>query len=264
MSAVSPSAFLSWDRSTFSALDALSRRPVRDLLESLPPITPASVVDLGCGSGSVTRLLAAQWPEVDVMGVDPSPALLQWAQSVPSRVRYEQADLSVWRPSWPVDLLLSFGGLQAVPHHERLFPEFLQCLAPGGLLAVALPRPEALMAHRLLLDTAANGPWAGRLADALHPPPHGAQDYYNWLSPLAVSVELWETEHHHVLSGDTPILQWLRSDALAPVMERLAGVELDRFLADYRARLEAAYPEHPFGNTLVPTRHLFIVARVAG
>jgi trans-aconitate 2-methyltransferase len=130
---------------------------------------------------------------------------------------------------------------------------------------VALPRPQEQAAHRLLLDTAADGPWAERLTDALKPmPQYSPQDYYDWLSPLAVSVDLWETEYHHVLSGDTPILQWLRAAALTPVMDRLDGPELDQFLAAYRVRLEAAYPEHPYGNTLVPTRHLFIVARVAG
>ena len=39
---------------------------------------------------------------------------------------------------------------------------------------------------------------------------------------------------------------------------------LDRFLAAYRERLEAAYPEHPFGNALIPTKRLFLVAQVAG
>lgn len=254
-----------WDHMSLNALDVMRRRPVCDLLEALPPITPTSIVDLGCGSGQVTRLIAARWPNAEVTGVDHSPAMLRWAQNVPSRVRYEEGDVVVWRPSWPVDLLVSFGGLQRVPEHERLIPEFLQCLAPGGVLALALARPEEQVAHQLLLETAAEEPWAARLADVLRPmPKHSAQDYYDWLGPLAVSVDLWETEHHHVLSGDTPIVQWLRSAALRSVMDSLDGGALDRFLASYRARLEAAFPERPSGNTLLPTRHLFIVARVAG
>lgn len=255
---------MSWDRSSFNALDAMRRRPVFDLVSALPVATPTAIIDLGCGGGHLSRLLAAHWPQADVLGVDNSPGMLRWAQSVPSRVRYLDADLTDWRPHWPVELLISDSGLQRVPNHERIFPEFLQCLAPGGALAVALPRPQEQAAHRLLLDTAADGPWAERLADALKPmPQHSPQDYYDWLSPLAVSVDLWETEYHHVLSGDTPILQWLRAAALTPVMDRLDGPDLDQFLAAYRGRLEAAYPEHPYGNTLVPTRHLFIVARVA-
>jgi len=256
---------MTWDPKLLDTLDVWRRRPVRDLIAALPPITPTAIIDLGCGGGHLARLLAARWPDADVLGVDNSPAMLRWAQGTPSRVRYLDADLTGWRPHWPVELLISDSGLQRVENHERLFPELLQCLAPGGVLAVALPRPQEQAAHRLLLDTAADGPWADRLADALRPmAEHGAQDYYDWLSPLAVSVDLWETEYFQVVGGDVPILQWLRAAALTPVMDRLDGPDLDQFLAAYRGRLEAAYPEHPYGNALVPTKRLFLVAQVAG
>ncbi|CAO3448088.1 hypothetical protein [Azospirillum largimobile] len=260
---------MAWDPDAFATLDVLRRRPVIDLTAALPSsLIPRSVVDLGCGAGQLSRLLAARWPQADVLAVDHSQAMLRWAADTPSPVRYLHADLAVWRPHWPTDLVISAGGLQHVAGHDRLFPELLQSLGPGGVLAVALPRPQDQTTHSLLLETAADGPWADRLHGAWPAAPltegrgYDAQDYYDWLGAEGASIELWETEYFHVLDGDVPLLQWLHQAALAPVMDRLTGPELDRFLAAYRRRLEAAYPEHSSGNTLIPTKWLFVVVRV--
>lgn len=252
-----------WDPEQYALFDAWRRRPAFDLVAALPSMTPRTVIDLGCGGGQLARTLAERWPDADVLGVDNSPAMLKWAEGTESRVRWQRADLRTWRPQWPVDLLISNAALQWLGDHERLFPELLQPLAPGGVLAVQMPRNFDAPSHRLLHETAAEGPWAGKLADVLRSHPvHRPQDYYDWLSPRAKRVDIWETEYLQVLNGDVPVLQWTRGTALVPVMEVLEGEELDAFLAAYRAKLEVAYPQHPDGNTLFPFKRLFIVARV--
>lgn len=259
---------MAWDPNAFATIDVLRRRPVMDLTAALSfSPTPRTIVDLGCGAGQLSRLLAARWPLADVLAIDHSPAMLRWAADTPSRVRYQQADLSVWRPHWPVDLVISIGGLQHVAGHQRLFPDLLQSLGPGGVLAVALPRPQDQTAHRLLLETAADGPWSDRLHGAWPTTEeagrsYGAQDYYDWLATQGAAIDLWETEYFHALDGDVPLLQWLHQSALVPVMDRLAGPELDCFLAAYRRRLETAYPQHSSGSALIPTKWLFLLVQV--
>lgn len=253
---------MAWDPEQYALFDVWRRRPAHDLVAALPSIAPRSVVDLGCGGGQLARLLAERWPDAEVTGVDNSPAMLDWAEGTDSRVRWLRADLTSWRPHWPVDLLISNAALHWLDDHERLFPELLETVAPGGVMAVQMPRNFAAPSHQLLFETAADGPWAGKLAGVLRPEPVRApQDYYDLLSPLATRVDIWETEYLQVLNGDVPVLQWTRGTALVPVMEALEGEELDAFLAAYRARLEVAYPQHPDGNTLFPFKRLFIVAR---
>ncbi len=252
-----------WDPEQYELFDVWRRRPAHDLAAALPSLDPRTVVDLGCGGGHLARLLAGRWPDADVLGVDNSPAMLTWAEGTASRVRWQRADLRTWRPQWPVDLLISNAALHWLDDHERLFPELLETLAPGGVLAVQMPRNFDAPSHRLLYETAAEGPWAAKLDKVLrHAPVHAPQDYYDWLSPLAKRVDIWETEYLQVLNGDVPVLQWTRGTTLVPVLETLAGEELDAFLAAYRAKLETAYPQHPDGNTLFPFKRLFIVARV--
>lgn len=252
-----------WDPEHYALFDSWRRRPAHDLVAALPSLTPRTVMDLGCGAGHLARLLADRWPDADVLGVDGSPAMLERARATPSRVRWRQADLRVWRPDRPVDLLISNAALHWLDGHERLFPELLGCLAPGGVLAVQMPRNFEAPSHRLLYETAADGPWADRLAPVLRTAPVHAPDiYYGWLAPLARRLDIWETEYLQVLDGDDPVLQWTRGTTLLPVLDTLAGAELDAFLAAYRTRLNAAYPRRPDGGTLFPFRRVFLVARV--
>lgn len=254
---------MSWDPALFETLDLYRRRPTGDLVSALPPLDPASVVELGCGGGQLSRILATLWPDAEVTGVDSSASMLRWAAGTPSRVRYVEADLVSWRPPWGTGLLISNGGLHRVGDHPRLFPELLERLAPGGVLAATMPRSEEGPPHRLLIETAREEPWAARLADAVRPmTAHSTTEYYDWLSPLASHVDIWETEYLMVLGGDFPFLQWMRGAALGPVMDRLEGADIERFLAAYRHRMEQAYPQHPDGNTLIPMKRLFIVAQV--
>lgn len=254
---------MAWDPDQYALFDAWRRRPAHDLVAALPPMAPKTVVDLGCGGGQLARLLAERWPGADVLGVDNSPEMLARAAGTASPVRWLQADLRDWRPQRPVDLLISNAALHWLDDHQRLFPELLRTLAPGGVLAVQMPRNFDAPSHRLLHETAADGPWAAALKDALRGKPvHAPQDYYDWLGPRAARLDIWETEYLQVLDGDAPVLQWTRGTTLVPILERLRGEELDAFLAAYRARLEAAYPRRPDGRTLFPFKRLFIVARV--
>ncbi|HEY5077888.1 MAG TPA: methyltransferase domain-containing protein, partial [Acidimicrobiia bacterium] len=98
-------------------------------------------------------------------------------------------------------------------------------LAPGGVLAVQMPRNFDAPSHVLMRETAAQGPWAVRLmpqtvagslaASPLRLDPVGPPEfYYDLLRPLAGGgLDLWETEYLHVLAGDDPVLEWVRGSA---------------------------------------------------
>ena len=59
-----------WDPDRYLAYDDERGRPFVDLVARVGATAPAAVVDLGCGPGNLTRLLAERWPDADVVGVD--------------------------------------------------------------------------------------------------------------------------------------------------------------------------------------------------
>lgn len=257
---------MAWNPDQYHRFRSQRQRPAEHLLAAtltaLADREPRRIVDLGCGGGFLATRLAAHWPDASVTGIDSSDDMLAGARAASASVTWLRADIATWRPESPVSAIVSNAALHWLGDHARLFPGLLAALEPGGVLAVQMPNNFAAPSHTLLADTLRDGPWAGRLADRLGPPSvHPAAAYLDWLAPRAADVELWETEYLHRLTGDDPVLEWLRGTTLVPVLERLEPAEAETFQAGYGARLRAAYPRRPDGTTLFPFRRLFLVAR---
>lgn len=251
---------MSWSPSHYCKFAGPRLRPGLDLIAQIPETAPRRIVDLGCGTGDLTALLAGRWPEAAVTGLDSSPEMLARAAAAHPAPTWVEGDIALWAPAEAHDLIFSNAALHWLDDHAALFPRLLGFLAPGGVLAVQMPRNFESPSHALLRAVAAEPRRAGRLALRAEPVREPAV-YYNLLAGRAESLEIWETEYLHVLEGETPVLDWVRGTALLPVLEALTGAELEAFLAEYQARLAAAYPRRPDGRTLFPFRRLFIVAR---
>jgi trans-aconitate 2-methyltransferase len=257
---------MAWDPTCYLRFGAQRLRPAADLLARVPLSAPASIVDLGCGPGNATRLLAARWPEAALTGVDLSAEMLAEARRDGPDAEWVEADLADWAPERRFDLVYSNATLHWLAHHEVLLPRLMTFLRPGGVLAVQMPRNFAAPFHALMRDTAASGPWAARLAGLLRDDPVGAPAfYYGLLSGVASSLDIWQTEYLQVLEGEDAVLKWVRGTALRPVIEALDAEMFDAFEARYAERLRAAYPRRPEdGCTLFAFRRLFIVAFARG
>jgi trans-aconitate 2-methyltransferase len=252
---------MSWNPEGYLAFGDHRTRPAVDLLARVPLAAPARVVDLGCGPGNSTALLCARWPEAEVLGVDNSAEMLARARNSEVPARWIEADIAGWVAEGPCEVIYSNAALQWVPDHERLLPRLLRELAPGGVLAVQMPRNFEAPSHVLLREVARAEPWAERVAARLLRSVAPPEWYYDLLAPRCAALDIWESEYLQVLDGADPVLSWTRATALRPVIETLAADEQKRFEADYAARLREAYPRRPDGRTLFPFRRLFIVAR---
>ena len=127
----------------------------------------ASVIDLGCGPGNSTEVLAARFParahqrHRQLVGHDRGRAAAPAADTI-SRSR-------TCRPGalgqGPFDVILANAVLQWVPNHEALLPALIARLAPGGALAVQMPDNLEEPAHRLMREIAGEdrGPPSSRL-----------------------------------------------------------------------------------------------------
>ncbi|MDC6133331.1 methyltransferase domain-containing protein, partial [Burkholderia gladioli] len=176
-------------------------RPVRDLLFAVPDIAVREAVDIGCGPGNSTEMLAARFPQARVSGLDSSADMLASARQRLPRLNFEQVDISAWDAPGPFDLILANAVLQWVPDHPVLFPKLLGKLAEGGVLAVQMPDNLDEPAHRIMREVAADGPWAAKLGGAERTMRFGADWYFSLLRPLAARVDVWRTVYHHQLEG---------------------------------------------------------------
>ena len=252
---------MGWNPSQYLRFAGPRFQPGVDLINRLPELEPRNVVDLGCGTGDLSALLAARFPQARVVGLDNSPEMLTKARASHPELSFEEADAATWTPSKEKpQLLYSNAVLQWVPGHERLFPRLLECVAEGGVLAIQMPRNFDQPSHTLIREVAREMGVLQRL-QLREEPVHEPARYYDLLAPRASAVEIWETEYLHALEGEDPVLEWTKGTALLPVFDVLEGEERDNFVREYRKRLGGAYPRRSDGMTLFPFRRLFIVAR---
>ncbi|GAA1139152.1 trans-aconitate 2-methyltransferase [Nocardioides aquiterrae] len=247
-----------WDPARYLAFADERGRPFVDLLARVGATAPQTVVDLGCGPGNLTSLLADRWPDATVVGVDSSPEMIAAARD--PRIRFEVGDLRSWEGR--ADVLVSNATLQWVPGHLELLPRLVSWVVPGGWLAFQVPGNFGEPSHTIRAELAAEEPYAAHTAGVAVPASHDPAGYLDALAGLGCRVDAWETTYLHVLTGPDPVFTWVSGTGARPTLQALPDDLRPAFEVEFRRRLAAAYPEHPYGVVL-PFRRIFVVAEVA-
>ena len=159
-------------------------------------------------------------------------------------------------------MLVSNATLQWVPGHLDLLPALVGAGAPGGWLAFQVPGNFDEPSHTIRADLAAAGAvrrahWPGSRCPTRHDP----ATYLDALAALGCTVDAWETTYLHVLTGPDPVFTWVSGTGARPTLQALPDGLREEFDAEFRARLDAAYPARDYGVVL-PFRRVFVVAQV--
>src|SRR5450631_2870393 len=275
LSAASDSRGMTWSARQYVQFENERTRPVRDLLATLPAIDARPVIDIGCGPGNSTEILAARFTGAAVSGFDSSADMVAAASRRLPGLRFDLADVERWAYESDAggagsasggverfDVILANAVLQWVPDHSRLFPALAAKLAPGGALAVQMPDNLDEPAHRLMREIAAEGPWAAKLAasSAARPLLGSAAWYYELLRPACSKVDLWRTTYYHFLPGGAgAVVEWFKGSGLRPFIAPLDDEEREEFLMRYLSAVVRAYPAKSDGGVLLPFPRLFII-----
>jgi len=94
---------MSWSAKQYVAFEDERTRPVRDLLSALPDIEARSAMDLGCGPGNSTEVLAVCFPDAVVRGLDSSSDMIEAARRRLPRVQFEIGGIEEWNDPGPFD-----------------------------------------------------------------------------------------------------------------------------------------------------------------
>jgi trans-aconitate 2-methyltransferase len=254
-----------WDAGHYARFLDARTLPAVDLLSRIELAPAQHVVDLGCGPGNSTGLLLGRWPEASVTGIDSSEEMLEAARRDHPGIAFVAGDIATWTAPEPVDLVFANASLQWVGGHEALLPRLFRQVAPGGILAVQMPRNHDFATHRLMRQVAAEGDWRDRLAGAREPSPvQPPEFYYDRLAPRAAGFTIWETNYIQIMDGVGAIIAWLHGTGLRPFLARLTDAEQPIFLERYAALLADAFPARPDGTILLPYPRLFFIAAQAG
>lgn len=149
----------------------LQREVAGELLERLEGIRidPRMVLDLGCGTGHASRVLARMYRRATVCGIDFAPAMLHefrrgwWPRGRPLPVCTDLTRLPFADAS--VDLLFSSLAFQWIDDLPSLFTELRRVLRPEGVLMFSSFGPDTLMELRTAWAAVDEGQHVNRFPD---------------------------------------------------------------------------------------------------
>ena len=247
-----------WDPNQYHKFQAQRSAPFYDLLALVDVRPHLKVVDLGCGTGELTRQLADTLPESDVTGLDSSPQMLEKAAShAGPNLRFIQGDQSQLAGEW--DLIFSNAALHWTENHAELISSLYQNLRPGGQIAVQVPSNHNHISHQVIRATAEEEPFKTMLNGFQRYAPVLSIDRYAQIlfDCGAEAIIVFEKVYAHVLEDSDAVVEWISGTACVPYFERL-GEHQEEFLNVLRKKMHNELPQspifYPFRRTLFSAR----------
>jgi trans-aconitate 2-methyltransferase len=229
-----------WDAATYQRLSEPQVAWGREVLERLPLQGHETVIDAGCGTGRLTRELAARLPRGRVLAVDRSASMLdeaarQLADHRGAPIRLVRADVAALPLAGVAHAIFSTAVFHWIADHPRLFRGLRDALVPDGILVAQC----------------GGGPNLARLLDRarrLAGEPRFAPYFTDWTDPWHFADD-WTTAERLLRAGFVDVETSVEP---APVLFPDA--------AAYRAFLSCVCVRHHLDRLPVPERDLFTAA----
>src|SRR4051794_32552538 len=206
-----------WNPAQYEQFERERSAPFFDLLDLVEPCPGGRVVDLGCGTGELTRALHERTGASTTLGIDSSRAMLE--RSTPhagAGLTFELGDIAEWAAAERFDVVFTNAALHWVDDHPGLFTRLSSALAPGGQLAVQVPanhdHPSHLVAERVAMEEPFHEALYGyvRRTPVLAPERYAELLHALGYAPQHVRLQVYL----HVLPEPEAVVDWVKGTLL--------------------------------------------------
>lgn len=182
-----------WNAELYSKFEKERTLPCYDLVRVVETV-PETVLDVGCGIGNSTQVLADTFPAAHIIGADNSPDMLRYARENHPGLEFIELDAAHDLEKLPekYDLVFSNACLQWLPDHRTRIRELMGLLNEGGTLAVQIPSQAKHPVHHLLTETAHGARWQGKITSFRQYNELTEEEYFDALSENASAFLMWE------------------------------------------------------------------------
>ena len=236
-------------------------QPSIDLVSKISCERPDKIIDIGCGPGNSTQILANRWPESSIIGLDNSASMIEKAKTDYPDQEWLMADAADYRSETKYDIVFSNAVIQWIPNHEKLLHTLFNLLSEKGILAVQIPQFWDMPLGDIIRKTAAIDRWQPLIRDVSDIfVMHSYHFYYDRLTEFFPSVEIWQTDYMHILDNHESIMEMMRSTGLRPYQEKLStSEEKTEFEADVKKGIVQSYPVQKDGKVILPFKRLLFI-----
>lgn len=238
---------MSWSPEQYERFKVERKQPFLDLLSLVEKRPRMRVVDLGCGTGELTRELHETLDAEETLGIDSSETMLLKAGSFGgAMLRFEQGDIEAFVTDQPFDLVFSNAALHWVPDHEQLLARLTRFLSAGGQLAIQMPDNDDHPSHAIAARVASRLGIDARPAHVLP-----VARYAELLHKLGFKRQHVRLQvYGHLLPSADDVVEWVRGALLTHYEALLDAGRYAEFIAAYRDELHTALgDERPYFYT---------------
>ncbi len=240
---------MGWNPETYNKFREERQAPFTDLLKLINRRENISVIDLGCGTGELTSILADALPGSRVLGIDNSAEMLSKAAAFSNYdLQFEQEGITeITESGKKFDLIFSNAALQWLDDHEKLIPDLIRMLNDGGQLAAQVPANHNHFTHFALNELAASDSYN--------------QIFKGWTRKVNVldidayaqilfenggrNIIVFEKIYPHMLKDADAVFEWMSGTALIRFLDRLPESMHENFKEDYKKIIRGNYTTGP-------------------
>lgn len=238
-----------WNPDIYNQFKNIRFKPFFDLIDLIQDEGSMKAIDLGCGTGEQTSILAEKFPQAHFMGIDSSAEMLEKSKLLKSdNLQFRKAtteEILDSGESW--DLIFSNAALQWSDNHKELFPKLISTLNSSGQLAIQMPYQPGNILNKILFEMGNEEPFKTQLNNWNRPSTVLTLDEYaqilfdNGIEDLNISQKIYPiiAEDHETL------FNFISGSALIPYLEKLSEEHQETFIAEFKKRIELNFPKLP-------------------
>lgn len=133
-----------WDGALYSENSNQQLDVALKLLDQVTFCEDEHVLDIGCGDGKISNIIASKVPRGRVVGIDPSESMINFAckQFNSDCLQFLVAKASNFSFAESFDTIVSFSALHWETDQQQALDNMFSALRPGGRLVLAIPGPN--------------------------------------------------------------------------------------------------------------------------
>lgn len=238
-----------WNPEIYNKFKNIRYQPFYDLIDFIKPTEAMKAIDLGCGTGEQTAILADKFPNANFLGVDSSDEMLEQSKSLETdNLHFKKATTEETIESgekW--DLIFSNAVLQWSNDHEILFPKLIELVNPQGQFAVQMPVQPENKLNKILSELVDEEPFKSYLNGFKRDSPVlSIDDYAQLLFDGGLEdIQIMQKVYPIIANDHDTLYNFISGSALIPYVERLDGNERAFFIQTYQERIAAEFPKLP-------------------
>jgi len=238
---------MTWDPKKYNEFKEERSKPFLDLTSHIVDKPNLKVIDLGCGTGELTKKLSEKLTNPIVLGIDNSAEMLAKAP-LGSHLNFEKRTiLEQLENETKWDLIFSNAALQWIDNHNELFKKIISRINPGGQLAVQMPQQNENILNKILLNLVQEEPFSYYLNNWTRPSPVLILDEYAKIlfENNGKDLVLYEKVYPLISANKNDFFDFISGSALTVYQERLKPNEFEELSNEFKKRIDTYFPVVP-------------------